>query len=297
MGPGAPPLFPTYEFLQVPSDRVVATKLWHECNYLQANEGNIDLSHLTFLHYTARNQGIGGGRNNEGGRPDGVSMATINGRGAAPTVEVADADLTPYGVRSYKVRRDFGPDAYQLYLTEFVLPNLTAFPGVSRGDGGFGINWHVPIDDVNHWKYTFTFHRERSIDQEGWGHNTAVRTADYRPTKNRANRYLQDRASMKTEVYTGIGFDFVIHDLWATESQGPIQDRANEHLGAMDRAVMAARKVLLKAILDLQEGHEPANVVRAPERNRFRIIARNGVFPESKSWKTVAAELEAEVRA
>src|SRR6266540_2458422 len=70
LGPGEPPLFPRYEFLHVPADHVVATKLWHECNYLQANEGNIDLSHLTFLHYTARNRGIGGGRNNEGGRMD-----------------------------------------------------------------------------------------------------------------------------------------------------------------------------------------------------------------------------------
>ncbi|MPZ14636.1 MAG: Rieske 2Fe-2S domain-containing protein [Chloroflexi bacterium] len=296
LGPGEPPLFPNYEFLTMPDEQVIVTKLWHECNYLQANEGNIDLSHLTFLHYTARNQGIGGGRNNAGGRPDGFSTVTIDGRGAAPAVEIADAELTRHGVRSYKVRRDFGPDQYQLYLTEFVLPNFTAFPGASRGDGGFGINWHVPIDDVNHWKYTFAFHREHAIDQEGWGHNWAVCTAGYRPTKNKANRYLQDRASMKTEVYTGIGFDFVIHDLWATEGQGPIQDRSNEHLGAMDRAVLASRRVLLKAILDLQEGVEPSNVVRDPSRNAFRIIARNGVFPESKSWKVVAGELEAEVR-
>src|SRR5678809_775854 len=51
LGPGEPPLFPKYEFLSVPPDHVVTTKLLHECNYLQANEGNIDLSHLTFLHY------------------------------------------------------------------------------------------------------------------------------------------------------------------------------------------------------------------------------------------------------
>jgi phenylpropionate dioxygenase-like ring-hydroxylating dioxygenase large terminal subunit len=296
MGPGEPALFPNYEFLRLPEGHVVATKLWHECNYLQANEGNIDLSHLTFLHYTARNQGIGGGRNNEGGRPDGSGGGTIMSRGAAPSVEIADADLTPYGVRSYKVRRDFGPDNYQLYLTEFVLPNLTAFPGVSRGEGGFGINWHVPIDDENHWKYTFVFHRDHPISEEGWGHNPTVRSVDYRPLRNKRNRYEQDRASMSTECYTGIGIDFVIHDLWATESQGPIQDRAHEHLGGMDRAIVVARQVLRKAILDLQEGQEPANVVRDPERNRFRIIARNGVFPEAKSWKTVAAELETEVR-
>jgi phenylpropionate dioxygenase-like ring-hydroxylating dioxygenase large terminal subunit len=295
LGPGEAPLFPRYEFLHVPDDHVVATKLLHQCNYLQANEGNIDLSHLTFLHYTARNRGIGGGRNNEGGHAELPPQQHINGRGAAPTVEAADAEPTPYGIRSYKVRRDFGPDEYQLYLTEFVLPNLTAFPGVSRGVGGYGVNWHVPIDDTNHWKYTFTFYRDHPIDQS-WGHNPDARDSRYRPLRNKANRYRQDRASMKTECYTGVGVDFVIHDLFATESQGPIQNRSEEHLGAMDRALVIERAIMRKAILDLQEGHEPANVVRTPEGNEFRIIANNGVYPASKPWKDVASDLEAEVQ-
>lgn len=71
---------------------------------------------------------------------------------------------------------------------------------------------------------------------------------------------------MKTECFTGIGFDFVIHDLFATESQGPIQDRSQEHLGAMDRALVIERAIMRKAILDLQEGHEPPNVVRSETR-------------------------------
>ncbi|HZT07715.1 MAG TPA: Rieske 2Fe-2S domain-containing protein [Chloroflexota bacterium] len=295
MGPGEPPLFPRYEFLTLPDENVLATKLLHECNYLQANEGNIDLSHLTFLHYTARNRGIGGGLNNEGGRPDLGPQAQVDGRGAAPGVDSADAELTSYGIRSYKIRRDFGPDKYQLYLTEFVLPNFTAFPGPLRGDGGFGINWHVPIDDTHNWKYTFTFCRDRPIGEE-WGHNAAVRTDCYVPKRNKANRYLQDRESMMWESYTGMGVDFVIHDLAATESQGPIQDRAQEHLGAMDRPLVLERQVLLKAILDLQEGVEPVNVARDPSRNAFRIIANNGVYPESRPWRQVARDLEAEVR-
>ena len=296
MGPGEPPLFPRYEFLHVPAENALATKLLHECNYLQANEGNIDLSHLTFLHYTARNRGIGGGRNNEGGRPELGAQDAIDGKGAAPGSDDADAELTPYGIRSYKIRRDFGPDRYQLYLTEFVLPNFTAFPGVSRGEGGFGINWHVPIDDTHHWKYTFTFWRDEHAD-ENWGHNPNVRAEDYTPVRNKRNRYLQDRESMKWEAYTGMGVDFVIHDLAATESQGPIQNRSEEHLGAMDRALVIERQVMVKAILDLQEGVEPANVVRDPSRNVFRIIANNGVYQESaKPWKQVARDLEAEVR-
>src|SRR5438093_2143404 len=50
MGPGAPPLVPSYEFLRAEEPHVVASKAFQECNYLQGNEGNIDPSHHSFLH-------------------------------------------------------------------------------------------------------------------------------------------------------------------------------------------------------------------------------------------------------
>src|SRR5712692_1773927 len=53
MGPSEPPLFPAYEHLTCPEEyRLQPTKSLHECNYLQANEGNIDPGHLSFLHQT-----------------------------------------------------------------------------------------------------------------------------------------------------------------------------------------------------------------------------------------------------
>src|SRR5438309_1953599 len=51
LGPGEPPEFPSYEFLTVPEESSYVTKCLHECSYLQANEGSIDLVHLSFLHY------------------------------------------------------------------------------------------------------------------------------------------------------------------------------------------------------------------------------------------------------
>ncbi len=101
---------------------------------------------------------------------------------------------------------------------------------------------------------------------------------------------------MRDQSYTGIGVDFVIQDLCATEGQGPIQDRSVEHLTAMDMAIVAARKVMVKAINDLMEGREPSNVVRVPKANRFRIVAFNGVLPNSKHWKDHSKDLEAEIR-
>ncbi len=292
LGPGEPPLFPNYEFLIGPGKFRSATKLLHQCNYLQANEGNIDLSHLSFLHYNRMNRGIGGNV----GAAVLPAEEQIRGRGSAAEYEAADAELTGIGVRSYKIRRDMGDDKYQLYLTDFVMPNFTAFPGVPRGIDGYMVNWHVPIDDTNHWKYTFIFNRDKPVDVAWSSRGSSDRTRDYKPARNKANRYQQDREAMKNQSYTGIGIDFVIQDLCATEGQGPVQDRCMEHLTSMDMAIVAARKVMVKAINDLMEGREPGNVVREPNANRFRIVAYNGVLPNSKEWKDHSKDLEAEVR-
>ncbi len=290
MGPGEPPLFPNYEFLSVPKEQVFAIKLFHECNYLQANEGNIDLSHLSFLHYNYRNRGIGGSIREEDEPPK-----TLSTRGAAPMMETADVELTGFGVRSYKIRGELGPNKYHLYITEFVLPNLTAFPGAGYEMGGYSVNWHAPIDDAHHWKYTFIFRRKAPLDKEALFRSRTEMTSDYRPIRNKSSRYTQDRESMKTETYTGIGFNFQDQDLCAVEGMGPIQDRTREHLGSMDRAIVMARKVLLRAIKDLQEGREPPNVIRKREFGRFRIIAAQGFVSSTQHWRDFAKELEAQV--
>ena len=59
--------------------------------------------------------------------------------------------------RSYKIWHSAKPGFYHLYVTEFVLPNLTTFGGAGYAMGGYSVNWHVPIDDSRHWKYTFMY--------------------------------------------------------------------------------------------------------------------------------------------
>src|SRR4029434_2677437 len=53
MGSGEPPLLPAYEALNAPQGHRLVTKIFHECNYFQANEGNLDPSHVSFLHRQA----------------------------------------------------------------------------------------------------------------------------------------------------------------------------------------------------------------------------------------------------
>ncbi len=50
-------------------------------------------------------------------------------------------------------------------------------------------------------------------------------TPDYRPKRNKGNRYLQDRESMKTWSFSGMGRIFNVQDTAIVEGSGPIVDR------------------------------------------------------------------------
>jgi phenylpropionate dioxygenase-like ring-hydroxylating dioxygenase large terminal subunit len=288
LGPGEPPLVPRYEFLQAPIGHVLATKAWQECNYLQANEGNLDGSHLAFLHVVSA-------RYRHGIMPP---DAPLPGRGEAPGVETADLELAPFGLRCAKVRRAPGGDHQEIFSVDFILPNLTAFyvgpAGDTSGRRGYSVHWHVPVDDTTHWKYLIRFSRDEPFPpgQPPWRYETR----DYRPVHTRADRYGQDRARMRADTYSGLAPDFHQHDQWATESQGPIADLRREHLGALDLPIVVARKLLVKAIEDVRQGRDPQGVVRNAAQNRFRIVSCNAPVPAGQSWKDYCRELESHVR-
>jgi hypothetical protein len=52
-----------------------------------------------------------------------------------------------------------------------------------------------------------------------------------------------------------------VHDQWAVESPGPIQDRTREHLGTTDKGIIAYRKLLVDAIEKNAAGAKPMMVL------------------------------------
>lgn len=268
LGPGQPPLLPNYEFLSVPPDHVYSTKLFNDSNYLQGNEGNIDPVHLSFLHRK-------------------INAGDLTERDLAPKIEV---EITDFGVRIYTLRKAEADKSY-LRVSNFIYPNLSSFPG-GVGRNGYSVNWHVAIDDTHHWKYTFTFDRDKPLDKEVTRRGRSDMTPDYKPLRNKSNRYLQDRESMTDKSYTGIGFVFQAHDLCVVEGAGAIEDRTKEHLTSSDMAIVAARKLLLKAIQDVKEGRDAPHVVRDSKKNKFsHIITRGDVIPNSTDFKKYVAQL------
>lgn len=289
MGPGEAPLFPNYQFLNAVPANLYVSKIFHECNYLQANEGNIDPVHLSFLHRFLENRE----ERYRGVRGADESHYNLVARNFAPAMEV---EITDFGLRIYTVRQ---LEAHKVYLrvSYFILPNLSAFPGQTGGEG-YSVNWHVPIDDTHHWKYTFVFSAGAPLKQDTINRGRSELTADYRLIRDETNRYMQDRESMKTKTYTGMSSGFQAHDAFATTSQGAIQDRTDEHLVSSDKAIVAARKLMEKAIKDIQEGREPPHVIRRPSENRFpHLLVVSDMVPDNSDWKAYSKNLEAEARA
>ena len=273
------PLFPNYEWTQVPLEFTYVTKCLLECNYLQGLEGECDSSHLSFLHRSFTNE-----RNQALYKSD-----------TAPLYETEDTD---FGVRLIATRNAADNQHYARF-SAFVMPVYGCVPAGRPMNEieGFEIHTYVPADDTHCWRYDIGFRRDRAV-RDDEVHRRGQINPDYTRIRTARNDYLQDRRMQKTVNFTGIE-DFLNHDACATESMGPIFDRSKEHLGISDKAVIAVRKFLLNAVKEFQQGKEPPHLVRTPERNRFPhidcfayLLPRNVTWRERFDYLTEAARKE-----
>jgi phthalate 4,5-dioxygenase len=279
MGPGTPPELPQMEWATVPaSHRRVA--MWIvECNWLQVLEGNVDTAHVAFLHSAM--DGIPGVR--EEGLED-----------RAPQLQVIENEVGfAYGGRR-KLRLD---NQYYWRVTQFLLPMYTLIPGPGWPRGCVGV---VPIDDDHAMRFQVSYNPEAPIDRAppftarelGEFHLPDGKTIDvWLPTENRGNRYGLDRERQRKVNYSGIqGIE--TQDRAMTEGMGTLCDRAEEHLGTSDLAVIAMRRVLERRAQELQKGVRPGAAQLA---HQFGARPLDVVGPEA-SLGDLLARHTAEVR-
>jgi phenylpropionate dioxygenase-like ring-hydroxylating dioxygenase large terminal subunit len=279
MGPSEqqPPL-PEWEFITVPQEQTYTSKRLQECNYLQAMEGGIDSSHVSFLHSGALNtdplfKGAKGNQYNLGDKK--------------PVFEVVESDGGLY----IGARRNAENGQYYWRITPWVMPCFTMVP--PRGDHPVHGHFWVPIDDENCWAWSFDYHPvralteyEREAMEAGKGVHVAV-DKSFRPLQNRDNDYLIDRAAQKSgKTYSGIE-GIGMQDASLQESMGPIQDRTKENLVSTDNGVIMARHRLIKAAKELAaKGTLPPG--RDPVHQKVRSVAV--VLPAGTPFKEGAGE-------
>jgi phenylpropionate dioxygenase-like ring-hydroxylating dioxygenase large terminal subunit len=280
MGPPAnePPL-PEYEFATVPASHSFISKRVQECNWLQAMEGGIDSSHVSFLHRSEL-------------KTDPLFKGTRGNRyNLSDTRPVFEVVESPGGLY-IGARRNAEHGHYYWRITQWVMPSYTMIPP----RGGHPIHGHfwIPIDDENCWTWSFDYHPTRALTdgevaamRDGKGIHVRYVPGTYRPLANKDNDYLMDRVAQRAgRSYSGIE-GFAMQDASLQESMGPIVDRTKETLVSTDSGIIMARQRLLRAVRALEEsGTTPPGVDRVHQRVRSASV----VLPPDQSYHDAARE-------
>ena len=119
---------------------------------------------------------------------------------------------------------------------------------------------------------------------------------DYKSRKNKTNDYGFDPHEQATATYTGMGSDINVHDQWAVESMGPIQDRTREHLGQSDKAIVQYRRLLRQEIEKVAGGEQPMLFLdEATARSIQGPATMDGIGP-SQGWELYWMEVDVKRR-
>jgi phthalate 4,5-dioxygenase len=286
------PPMPQLEWTLVPESHRYVHKRIQFCNYLQNVEGEVDSSHVSFLHRNFgrdRLAGSGVGQSLLGQATDGAPVFTVQ--------------ETSYGL-AIGARRNWEDDQYYWRVTQFLMPSYTMIP--SEKGAPISFTGAVPMDDVTTAGYTVTWRPDRPLTSEdvarieSWtGIYSEVDPDTYLPLAHRGNDYRIDREKQRTESFTGI-FGIRDQDLAVQEDQfgGFVTDRSREHLGSSDAAVIAMRQRLLRTVRAFMEGEEPpepsdpgAYLIRSaalllPRSAPFDEAARAGMVETGMRGKT-----------
>ena len=256
MGAGAPPEFPALDCFRAPESHVFAFKGLWECNWLQALEVGIDPAHASFLHRFLQDEDPkeSYGKQFRDAAPGiDIPMTQVLREFPRPEIKVED---TEYGLRLLALR-DLGNGSTHVRVTNQVFPCAITIPISSEMTI---TQWHVPIDDTHcYWYSMFTSFTD-PVDSEKMRAQRMKehRLPDYAPLKNAGNDYGYNPDEQATLTYTGMGLDINVHDQWAVEAMGSIQDRRDEHLGKTDVAIIAYRRKLRAAIAAMAAGEASA---------------------------------------
>jgi len=268
MGPSdKQPTLPQLEWIGLPEEFRHVSRWIQRTSYLQGVEGEIDSSHISFLHRDFKPDADAKQHRGKDLAVDGAPELTVH--------------QTEYGFR-YGSRRD-APQGGSLWrLTQWMVPMYSLIPKAPSDTftHGAGRAW-VPIDDNHTTTFSYNFRVDAPLEpeelelfnngsffppriekgkftlQDGYVIDT------YLPLANKENEYLIDRNLQRTHNFTGIWGANEQDRSLQENMQGSglagrgIVDRTQEHLVGADIAIVTARKILLKLIKDLEQGIEP----------------------------------------
>ena len=288
--PGStPPPLPAIDSLCAPSTHSFAFKGLWRCNWLQAFEVGIDPAHASFLHRFFFDESLD---NTYGRQFRGASAGEVQGERFPMTRVMREfdqpdirVDNQPYGMRLTALRK-MSEALTHVRVTHAIFPHTFVIP---LSETMTITQTHVPVDDTHtYWYAMFTsFADPVNKDTMREQRLKHITLPDYIPKSGRHNNWGFNPQEQATRTYLGMGEDDInVHDQWACESMGPIQDRTREHLGTSDRAIMTNRRLLLQAIDDVQAGRLPLGMAQAEvAAQRIGPETVDGIAP-TEGWQT-----------
>lgn len=264
LGEAPAPQLPRFPWIDLPDEQRLASVWLQETNWFQGVEGEIDSSHVSTLHKSAKS----------------VASTRVHRHYTSldpkPAFFVEDTDI---GFVSIARRR--ADDAFYWRGTQWMAPMFTLIPSAAWPIGGRA--W-VPIDDENTYCWDFNYSLEgplpkafREFVEQGLSFppqceyrpcelNTGSIIDTWYPRRNRHNDYLIDRHLQKTFSTTGI-HGVNDQDRAMQDGMGRIMDRSQEKLVSGDLAVVTARR----RVLELLESPDKLDEFR-------RVIADGSAF-------------------
>ena len=286
--PGTEPPQMHFDWMSLPAEHRMIQKAREECNWAQCLEGVIDSAHSGFLHSNVIKAVPG--ENSIIPEDQGNTQRPSDDR--APRIE---AENTAYGFQYAAIRRPLIDPESRDYVrvTLFVAPFISLFPGPL---GWTSMQIFVPIDDehtmfhfiqTRHDKAIDELTRSRRAKRSGMELGVDLDPHDYRKIRSRANNWMQDRVEMETGSFTGI-HGVNNEDIAVQESMGPIYDRAKEHLGTSDVAVIRMRRIMLDGVRAFVEHGAPPVGLAEPVAYET-LHAGERMVPHGERWQAAMA--------
>ena len=295
--PGA---LPQLDCFAAPSSHSFAFKGLWQCNWLQAFEVGIDPAHASFLHRFLQDETLDGAY---GRQFRGASVGDVQGE-RWPMTRVLREFHSPEirhepmaeGWTRLTTLRAISDTLTHVRVTNALFPYTFVIP---LSESITITQMHVPVDDTNTYWYSFFTSFGEPLDKEAMRQQRlqGVSLPDYVPIKGRHNNWGFDPEEQRTRTYLGMGEqDINLHDQWACESMGAIQDRTREHLGSSDKVIMANRRMLLQAIETVRAGGRPPMALDAEQAAGITGPDTIDCIAPARGWEAFWAEAAAAKR-
>ena len=276
-----PPPVPQFEWGLVPEEqRGHGHKFIYECNWMQALEGELDSSHIYFLH----------SRLNKDDSP----KYGLYHPGQTAKFHIVNKE---YGMMYGAQREEDGNDYWR--VSHYLFPIYGMFPAIFNGIVPLSI--FLPIDDDNtlhfgvHWHPTKPLEGSRrpnfGLSQEPGVLGPPGPMKPEQKGKFFANWWSEispetdfhmDLWAKKNRNFTGI--PAVRQQDAALEwSMGRVMDRTREHLGTADAAIIKTRRKLIAAARQFAEDGTPPPGSQNPEW--YTVRSCETVLPQGEAWE------------